>query len=370
MQATFAESLSVLLPGLPSALAPPALLPDLSRLARALPPIPRGGFEVHLGTPPGVDVHHGIVAAGDEPQRLRTHLAATGATVHPAWQRVDDFLARWNDPASDLHDEITELVLELDQTPLSVDPLLPSVFFGFRQEPAPAPARYAVAQAALDVLPGSTAWSPWQPDVRRCFEACSPPSFVSHLGVMAGRRVPALRINVKRLQADSLLAYLRRVGWPGASAENALEEAAAMMARLQQFVDRITVCLDVGARVYPQIGFECILLKQPPPGARWAVFLDHLVERGWCLPHQRDALLDWPGYTTPLTTTVGWPASLISAELLQASDCFTAFQRGLSHVKVSYHPQRPVTAKAYLTFRHQWLQRCGAKQLNGAVFDG
>ena len=126
----------------------------------------------------------------------------------------------------------------------------------------------------------------------------------------------------------------------------------------------------MGRQIYPKIGLECILLKQPPQGPRWVSFLAYLVERGWCTPQKQAALLKWLGHTHPTTTAKPWPTHLITASLLQPPHRFSVFERRLSHIKIVYRPQcvhRPeirteaqndkkwvAEAKGYLWFSHEW----------------
>ena len=129
--------------------------------------------------------------------------------------------------------------------------------------------------------------------------------------------------------------HLEQVGWQGAT-----DELERLMEALYAHVDRITVCLDVGCQIYPKVGLECILLKQPPQEPRWNSFLAYLVERGCCTSEKQAALLKWPGQTNPTTTEVPWQSHLITASLLQPLDRFSVFVRRLSHIKIVYQPQR------------------------------
>jgi hypothetical protein len=343
---------------LPRALADQQVL---AGVGRALAPVPRCGFEVRLSESRRVDVQQWITVDDDEPQRLRAHLSALG------WRRLDRLLARWGEPSSDLHREISELWLELDQPPAGSQPearagagLPPlSVFVGFPPEPSTASERLGVAETALDLVLGRPAWGPWRGNVRRCFEACPEGAFVSHIGMMLGRSAPALRLNVKRLGPDRLGPYLGGVGWSealdGTVGEAAWNQATETMSRLHRLVDRITVGFDVGERVYPKLGFECAVAGQPPAEPRWATFLDELVAQRMCTGTKRDALLAWPGLTGPSEDDGPWPAELIRAGLLRPPDHFSVLVRQLGHVKVTWEPGRTLEAKAYFGFFHEWL---------------
>jgi hypothetical protein len=364
-RSTPTDLLEIAAPRLPRALADPHVL---TRVGGALAPVPRCGFEVRLSGSPRVDVQQWITVDDDEPQRLRAHLSDLG------WRRLDRFLARWGEPSSDLHREVSDLWLELDQPAAGSQSEVPasatlpplSVFVGFPPEPSTASERLGVAEAVLDLVLERPAWGPWRANVRRCFEACPEGAFVSHIGMMLGRSAPALRINVKRLGPDRLGPYLQGVGWwealDGTVRQAAWDQAAETMSQLHRLVDRITVGFDVGARVYPRLGFECVAAGQPPAEPRWGTFLDELVAQGMCTVSKRDALLAWPGVTVPSEDDGPWPPELIRAGLVRPQDHFSVFVRQLGHVKVAYEPGRTLEAKAYFGFFHDWLRATRAPE--------
>jgi hypothetical protein len=121
-------------------------------------------------------------------------------------------------------------------------------------------------------------------------------------------------------------------------------------------VDGVTLCLDVGDAVGPRLGLECHLREQPAAEPRWERFLDDLVERGWCTPAKRAALLAWPGVTLPGEISDPWPAHLVHESLRQPADHLTSLDRRLNHVKLTYSPAQAIEAKAYFGFRHARLR--------------
>ena len=352
MHSTLTESLDVLLPNLEPTLVTPDAALGLKALASNLAPILRGGFECRLSeNSPQVDLQQCIVGDQRELVLLREFIAATsdgGQLVSEGWSQLENFLAEWS-YLNPLHNSIPEIWLEFDINNSSVLPL-PAIFFGLPQEVSPAVETYAIATKSLDLLLGTSGWWEWQKNLFRCFAACPHGVFVSHIGVMLSRNTPALRVNVKRLQPDSLIPYLQQIGW-----ETQTDELQLLMKQLFALVDRITVCLDVGNKIYPQIGLECIFLNQPDTESRWGIFLDYLVELRLCEAKKRDALLHWVGLTNPINSSYPWPNNLIADSLLQSRERFTVFERRLSHIKISWRQERPLLAKAYLWFQHQWL---------------
>jgi hypothetical protein len=346
---TLAESLDVLLPNLMPTLVKPDRLSNLKALAANLAPILRGGFECRLSAiAPQVDLQQCIVRDENELSILRESIAHQ-IPGNPGWSNLQDFLTE----GFTLNSAIAEIWLEFDVDPTS-DPTsvtlpLPAIFVSLPHHVSPALQTYEIAATSLNLLLGNR-WYDWQENLDRCFTTCPEGVFISHIGVMLSRNVPALRVNVKRLQADSLIPYLQQIGWEGET-----KELAGRVDELFGMCDRITVCLDVGNKIYPQIGLECIWLKQPQDEPRWRVFLDFLVAQGLCMPEKAEALLNWPGQTNPINSPAPWPDDLIVDSLLKPREQFTMFQRKLSHIKIVLHPHKGREAKAYLWFEHQWF---------------
>src|SRR5207253_6517620 len=106
----------------------------------------------------------------------------------------------------------------------------------------------------------------------------------------------------------------------------------------------------VGARVSPQIGLECFLCQEHGLDPRWELFLDHLAAGGMCTPAKRDAILAWHGYLTPTSSPAPWPDRWLAAALLRSLQEFGAFDRRISHVKITYRAGCPPPAQAYPRF--------------------
>lgn len=365
LASAFADSIDVLLKGhaLEQFLFCDRETIALKQLASQLPPILRGGFECRLSADDSqVDLQQCIQCDEKEldsvnkiiEKALSASKAADSPKDYVAWLRLQDFNAEWSKPDSFLRSHIIEIWLEFDielnaNAPQPSLPL-PSIFFGLPQSSLPASEAYRIAEKSLDLLMGRSAWKPWQNNLRRCFETCSGDVFISHIGVMLSRNSPALRVNIRRLQPNSLATYLRQILWPGAI--DSIEELAN---QLFDWVDRITLCLDVGERILPKIGLECTLLKQPQADACWSTFLDGLVALKICEPKKRQALLDWPRQIHPLNASIPWPKDLVVASLLQPADRFAIFDCRISHIKVSWQANHPLEAKAYLWFQHRYL---------------
>jgi len=356
MSATLANSLPIILSRLPPILASPKALTRLQRAASSLPPIPRGGVESRLAADdPQVDLQQCIRMTEGEARLLIEHLreleAKTDGSTRSAWQRIVRFYTEWANPLTRLHKGIPEIWLEIDLEPLeplSSDVALPSLFFALPHESLlSSHERIAIIVEALERLFDSSELKKKILErLKWSVDACPDGAFISHIGVMLSRPGQAFRVNVKRLLPHHLDSYLQQVGYPGQVAP--LHE---LMTTLANFVDRITLCLDVGEQVQAKVGLEC-MVDGPLEG--WSDLLDYLVEQGLCQKEKRDGLLAWPSDISPNMVATEWPADLLHASLLRPIDHFTVFECQLSHIKIVYTPQQSLVAKGYLWFSHQW----------------
>jgi hypothetical protein len=356
------ESFDIVRPDLPGVLVAPEVVPRLRKAAHLLAPIPafRVGLECRLSADSSqVDLQQGLINRDGEPAILAEHLASLFAAADRplplAWNRLCDFGAAWSDPNSPLHTAITEFWLEFDiagerEAPISASiSLIPSVFVGLDQKLLPTREANTCAETALEILLGSQFSPVLRQNLGRCFNVCPEGVLISHVGAMLSRETEALRMNIKGLSLDQTPAFLKQVGWPAPA-----DELIIFMEPYLDLVDEIRLCLDIGTGIYPRAGLECFIQGQPDHNPRWAAFLDRLVADGLCASDKREALLAWPGQLDPASSTALWPAGLIIESLLQPSDHFNFLSRQFNHVKVTYQPQHPLEAKAYLGFVRAW----------------
>lgn len=340
MNDPLAGVIDTLCSNLSPALVTPGAVQNLQELARELPPIHRGIFECRLGAnTPQVDLSQGILGYDGEPAVLIEHIArmalVSDGEMHPAWSRLQDFCTRWDDTHSPLHGSIRTIWLEFDLVSPSPSAPAPSLFLSLKSDDLTASEARAVVVEALGVLLDEQAFSALRHNVRRCFEAATEGTRVLYVGTMLARQTEAVRIEFHPPTPDRVIPYLEQIGWSGP-----VGEVENLMAQLVDLVDRIDmVDINVGTRIFPTIGLQCVLDKSPHHEPRWATFLDHLVAQGMCTQRKRDALLAWPGYTNPS-----------SAPLSQLPDQLEVFKRQISHIKIVRHPRRSLEAKAYLWF--------------------
>jgi Prenyltransferase and squalene oxidase repeat len=364
--ARLADSLELVLPALARELVDDAAIPWLRTAARALAPIHRAGFECRLAADaPEVDLQQGIFAQDEEPAELARYLA-TSAPHTDAWQRVSRLAKRWAAAEGLLATGLEEVWLELDaaparrrgplepgaasnggEEPFALDDFVPSVFGLIRQ--AGAADSLAVGLAFLDALLGERAGGSQGETVCRLAAACSDGARISHIGVMLGRPVAAMRVHVSPLPLTATVPYLERAGWPGDAA--AIKTLAA---ELLDYVDLVVLCLDIIDGQVLRVGLEGAFTRSHGLDPRWPALLRRLGDLGLASPEKAATLIRWPATLTPLDAPGPWPEDLVVRSLARDEHELGLIDRRLSHVKLSCVPGQMPVAKAYFGYGHLW----------------
>jgi hypothetical protein len=314
------------------------------------------GFECRLGDGAATAdfacrvtrLHGGHAVLGG---RSAAHAPPPAWRKHAIWDQLSQFCAAWAEPTSALHANVRELWLEFDigHAPPPAVPL-PSVFFA----PAGArdPAGYPwIAEHAIPLLRGERLPLPIERTLRAFLSALPAEASVLQVGLMLGRPTDSVRLVVNALPFDSLRTFLDRVGWLGPSDE--AQRALSPTARLAP-TPKMLFSFDVGSEIGPRIGLECAV----PSGPEWSpyreAFLDYLVAQGLCVPAKRAALLAWGGWAHAPDGAAASPEQLAAQSDLVGLRVRGVFVPSLSHVKVSYEPDRPLEAKAYVAVHLRW----------------
>ena len=352
--ASLRDSLELVLPTLPAELVSAAAIPWLRAVASVLPPVHRAGFECRLAdTEHQVDLQQGIFASDGEPAQLANFLAQAGP-ANDAWAAVHRVAERWSTPDDLLHGAIDELWLELDAAPvdggaaLALGDVRPSVFAVLERAGADS---VSIARELVRVLVSGEESAVLGRALTRCSLACSKSARVSHVGVMLGRSLSAMRVHVRGLPVREFKRYLSRIGWAGEQ-----EEIAALAQVLLDYGDWVVVCLDILGDQIMRVGLECFFAAKRGLDPRWRPLLERLRVLGLSSADKAAALLQWPATFTPLNSPGPWPEDLIARSLTEPEDALGAFDRRLSHVKLTFVPGQRVTAKAYFGYGHVWMR--------------
>jgi len=358
MNGSLYDSFRIALPHLSAELVSKDRLPWIIDLVRRLPPVHAGGFECRLGAGnPHVDFQQRILAIDDEPRILTEHIAGSMIGSSEVWHRIGQFCEQWMRPTTQLHRGVASVWLEFDHQDRPSAFPEPSFFLSFkhtRKHQRTPEEMLAIIESSLNLLAGTVLTGPLEANIRRCVEAIPTGAVVGDLGVMLSRRADVVRLNIAKITPGDINPYLDHIGWTGA-----ISSGETAVACLKYSTDRISLCLDVGSRIYPGFGLEGFLYNQPEKEPRWISILDDLVGRGLCAPDKRKALLAWPGFTDPTKCESPWPCNLIIQSLLEKPDRFIAISRQLSHIKMVCPPAHPPQAKGYFGFTYEWLQAEG-----------
>lgn len=267
---------------------------------------------------------------------------ARALAADPAWQPVLALARRWQAPGGLLEQLVAGAWLEFDVDPgAAATPVTPRVFVDFRRD-ALAGLDVADVEAlvhqSLEPLRGQPLDAASARQLRACLEALPPAATLPYVGAFDVEGKPALRLCVRGLGSE-LKQYLRRVSWPGDGA--ALEaQVLAPLARARGDGAVSLLHLDLVPEVAARIGLEYAFARRCQLRGRVAErgLLDHLVERGWCAPAQRDAVLAWPGQ---------------GVELLPHEIWHSRVARRVNHVKLTYASGGALGLKIYLCVYHE-----------------
>jgi len=333
---------------------PPALIDadarrSLAAVAAALPPFHQAGFECRLEAgDDDVDLQQGFPLRGQALGPLVRFLAAA-PDRGPSWDAVHRLAAAHLKAGAQTG--LAEIWLEPDvvgdsgDSELDLEDLGPSVFAVFDPLDADASLNLAV-DTVRTLLPGRAATDA-ETVLRRCAAACDTPARISHVGVMLGRGLPALRVHLSAIPLHELDAHVQRLGWPGDR-----EQLCSLAATLLDHGDELVLCLDVLDGRVMRIGLECFFFQKQGLDPRWPPLLARLVELGLSSEPKVQALLTWPGAISPLDIPAQWPDDLIVQALSHDVDMLGIVERRLSHIKLTCTPGLAPSAKAYFGYGH------------------
>lgn len=338
---------------LPSSLVSPAQLKLLKQAADFFPPLIRFGLECRLNNQEQVDLQLCIRRDEDDLPAISGWFQ-NKLRGDQEFERITDFLSRWADKSSAYHENISEVFLELDVLPSGIK--APLLFLELQRGLTDAGMKAFCLPMLAETLGGTASFF-------KCFEtilkACPAPAFIAYLGIQFSRDVKVLRINIKRLPVTAVAPFLERIGyaWTGPALNH-------WIAATFNYADQVTLCIDVAENVLPGIGLECFWKGQPRKEAYWQFFIDNLNTHQPFHKEKIAEVLNWnkeifPGHIN------NWPEHLWIASLSRPENEFTFLKKWISHLKLSYHPEKDITLKAYLGYEHLWKMKETSALRNG-----
>ncbi|WP_212003039.1 prenyltransferase/squalene oxidase repeat-containing protein [Chitinophaga sp. HK235] len=320
----------------------PSRLELLKRSADFFPPIIRFALECRLSNHEQVDLQFCIRRDEDDLSAVynwfRNKLAG-----NPENEKILHFLRTWADKSSSCHKNISEVFLELDVLPSGVE--TPLLFFELQPGLNDTQRKdfcFSILKETLGEIPSY--FSLFETILR----ACPEPAFVAYLGILFSRDAEVLRVNIKKLPVTAVTPFLREIGyaWTGPDLDR-------WISFVYNYADRVTLCIDIGKDVFPKIGFECFWNEQPLSETYWRFFIEELNTRNDYNKDKIDAILDWDKEIFP-GQIKDWPEHLWIASLSKPRNEFTFLKKWISHLKLSYCPDKDIELKAYLGYESKW----------------
>ena len=303
----------------------------LQNIANQLPIVDQGGFEIHAQNHSQIDIQLCI-----RYQNIKNLIAQHLMKTSP-WLKIYDFIEVWR---KEIKEDINEIWLETDSdAPANASP---AIFFGIKRDSlSTSIVKKTIAHALKWISPEYD-----ESLLNTCIDCCPASAQITYVGVMLSRSTKVLRVNIRGLDINNVPQYLHDIGWQGN-----LPKLRALISWIFTYVDRVTIAIDIGENVMPKVGIECFIEGQEPQ--KWTRWLDALVKKELCNNRYRDLLLAWPGVSTPINSSP-WPEHFVWQSLCSPANVFSTFSRQLSHIKLTYCPDLPVTCKGYLWFHHEW----------------
>lgn len=346
MDASLASYLQVVSPHLQPELASAPALRQVQALGEYLPVPSAALLECRLdASDPAIDLHASYTHV---PQGFSSRFASNSA-----WQACKALGQAWSNPNDCLQSSIRNLILEFDLPSHSTQSSLATI----------SPSPYVMFQPNLPVeLPVllNHVLTLWQrlPDpllaanLKTCLEGIPKEAELANIGVWLARPTQAVRLTIKDINLEQILAYLEKIGWQDPT--QAFMSAAVTLSPLTEV---LALAIDIDSALHSRIGLECFATAEFHDPNRWQQLIDHLVKTDLCTPAKRQALLTWPGVTQWSDCPDRWPANLTYGDLLMGAHAVSLFWRKINHIKLVYQPGQPLSAKAYLAFGHRWISR-------------
>jgi hypothetical protein len=315
------------------------------------------GFEIRLGTPEAL-ADFLICSERDSITRIKSLRERDDASGF--WRRLNPFFRRWADPASGLYANVHNFWLEFD-TSVSDMLAMPSGFFGANDLTATAAERPGsgwLTEDAIPLLAGKNLDEKESRCIRHCISALPEGAFLFQIGRMLSRPVDATRLCARRMNVESIPAFLKTIQWPGS-----MDQLGDLLAWLAAASARIDVDIDAAAEIMPHIGFECYFSS----GLQQIELARKLQERGLATTDKTNAALSWAGVVHERIRPDDWPLDLRAISALLEGRASSVFLRWLHHIKVALAPDGGLEAKAYLAVSHNWLT---ADQVRALIQNG
>ena len=268
----------------------------------------------------------------------RMHFIPAFEHVEPVWKNIKEFARWWADSEDSLSQTIDRVWLEFDMKD-DIDAIpIPGIFWGLDSRITKLMTSEENKRKSLSAIERGyyiLKGKPMSPGLRltlfNTIEAMPGRCRVEQVGLMLSRKIDALRLVITKLKGvDSVKNYLHQVNWPGS-----IREFGQFLNTLMPLIKSIALNLDVGDEIYPRIGLECYVDFYPRGYNQRKRLIEYLVRERLCTPPKGNALLNWHGHFRTHLPHEFWESLVV---------------KRFHHIKLDYHPEKPLRAKAYIGF--------------------
>lgn len=311
------------------------------------------GFETRLNNPDASsDYLFAVSSQGKERETLANQFL-TGKLPQSfystnEWKNIGKFVTTWADPSSALYNKVLGLWFEFDMVDHSEKVPIPCVFLHtIPIQPNNSDSIQScnwLTSFALPLLTGQKLPEVVEQRVQDAIRKLPEGVSVFQVGVMLSRATSGIRLVLNKIQPGQIIPYLKTLGW---SDKN--EQLSNFIDELTRQGTHIILHITIGEKgVDPKIGLECSFYPfRYNFETRWSVFLDYLVQKGWCLSEKKDALLRFPGVNQEDMTTSFNLDSYVKITSSSDTGSSGVLVRYISHVKLVFLPTQPPEAKVY-----------------------
>jgi hypothetical protein len=318
------------------------------------------GFELRLDHDSALDllVCASRKAGGPGWLRAMTEVWASGQPTSP-WRAIAAFARTWE--TDRLRDRVDHVWLEFDcaKRPLRGAASLPVAGVFTATQSANNGSRVqdsnlSAAVEVLELLHGEPLAPALLAMLMEIEKALPGGSRIFQVGSMLGRRPPSIRVCVYGPGPDAIRMVLRRLGWTGP-----IQEVEHLLASLGELPRSICVDLDIDIESPGLGGTVGIEVYATGPGeladaSQWRPLLSHLEGMKLVTPVKQAVLATYPRVQASTELLDRLPEQYAQAATLLAAQRAGRFATHIHHVKISASDRGQATAKAYLSFWHEW----------------
>ena len=272
-----------------------------------------------------------------------------------AWNKVRQFCQEWENRESILYSNLSNIWLEFD-IGQQLAPYSPCMFFGTATADNCTVSHSILIQEGLKLLVPEAIEGKRHQTLLKVFDRLPSSVHIFQIGAMLSRKSPAIRLCLRNIEPDEIVATLVDIGWNGDNGN-----LSNLIKTLMTISKRIDVDIDVGETIGNKIGLECYFGEDQKTLSLLTNFTDWLVEKQLTSQEKAQGLLSFHCLVHQDSAPQKWPAHLLH----QAASSKTAnyLRYWVHHIKVVHQKEAPLSAKAYLAIMPDQMDRAMFKKI-------